>query len=85
MCYVIYYNICFFINTRDNNDEVTNRDNKLIITKRKGEDGHKTFSIRIRDELVEKLDALAQQTNRSRNDLINTLLTYAIEHCEVKD
>ena len=60
-------------------------DNKLIITKLKGEDGHKTFSIRIRDELVEKLDALAQQTNRSRNDLINTLVTYAIEHCEVKD
>ena len=60
-------------------------EDKLIITKLKGEDGHKTFSIRIRDELVEKLDALAQQTNRSRNDLINTLLTYAIEHCEVKD
>lgn len=60
-------------------------DDNLIITKLKGEDGHKTFSIRIRDELVEKLDALAQQTNRSRNDLINTLLTYAIEHCEVKD
>ena len=60
-------------------------DEKLIITKKafKGEDGHKTFSIRIRDDLVEKLDTLARRTNRSRNDLINTLLAYAVEHCEV--
>ena len=59
---------------------------KLIITKKgaKGEDGYKVFSIRIREELVEKLDLLAQKTNRSRNDLINTLLDYAIEHCEVE-
>ena len=60
---------------------------KLIITKKgvKGEDGYKVFSIRIKDELVEKLDRLAQQTNRSRNDLINTLLDFAVEHSEVED
>ena len=35
---------------------------KLIITKKgvKGEDGYKVFSIRIKDELVEKLDQLAE-------------------------
>ncbi len=60
---------------------------KLIITKKgvKGEDGYKVFSIRIKDDLVEKLDRLAQQTNRSRNDLINTLLDFAIDHCEVEN
>ena len=60
---------------------------KLIITKKgvKGEDGYKVFSIRIKDELVEKLDQLAQQTNRSRNDLINTLLDFAVAHSEVED
>ena len=60
---------------------------KLILKKRsvKGEDGHKTFSIRIREELVEELDALAQKTNRSRNELINTLLRYALENCEVEE
>ena len=60
---------------------------KLIITKKalKGEDGYKTFSIRIKDELVAQLDVLAQETNRSRNDLINTLLRYAVEHCEIED
>ena len=58
---------------------------KLIIEKKlKGEDGYKTFSIRIKDETVEKLDELSKKSNRSRNDLINTLLDFAIKNAEVK-
>lgn len=59
---------------------------KLIIKKKflKGEDGYKTFSIRIKDETVEKLNQLSNETNRSRNELINLLLDFAIEHSEVK-
>ena len=59
---------------------------KLIINKKglKGEDGYKTFSIRIKDETVANLDKLSEQTNRSRNELINILLDYAIENSEVK-
>ncbi len=59
---------------------------KLIINKKslKGEDGYKTFSIRIKDKTVSDLDALSKETNRSRNELINTLLEYAIKNCEVK-
>lgn len=59
---------------------------KLIITKKaKGEDGHKVFSVRIKDETVERLESLAAETNRSRNDLINVLLDFAMDHCEVKE
>lgn len=60
-------------------------DEKLIITKKplKGEDGYKVFSIRIKEEIVNSLDNLAQKTNRSRNELINILLEYAINKCEV--
>jgi len=59
---------------------------KLIINKKslKGEDGYKTFSIRIKDETVANLDQLSAQTNRSRNELINILLDYAIKNSEVK-
>jgi len=59
---------------------------KLIINKKalKGEDGYKTFSIRIKDETVSNLEKLASQTNRSRNELINILLDYAIANSEVK-
>lgn len=59
---------------------------KLIISKKslKGEDGYKTFSIRIKDETVNNLDKLSKESNRSRNELINMLLDYAIDNCEIK-
>lgn len=57
---------------------------KLIITKKlKGEDGHKVFSIRIKDETIARLDEIAKKTNRSRNDLINMLLDYGMDNCEI--
>lgn len=61
---------------------------KLKITKRsglKGEDGYKTFSIRVREDIVDELDKLAAETNRSRNELINKMLEFAIENCEVTE
>ena len=59
---------------------------KLIINKKaiKGEDGYKVFSVRIKDETIFKLEELAKKTNRSRNELINILIDYAIENCEIK-
>ncbi len=59
---------------------------KLIIQKKnlRGEDGYKTFSIRIKDDTVKKLDNLSKSTNRSRNELINLLLDFAISNCEVE-
>ena len=57
---------------------------KLLISKKlKGEDGHKIFSVRIKDETVARLDDIAKKTNRSRNDLINMLLDYAMDYCEI--
>lgn len=59
---------------------------KLIINRKnlKGEDGYKTFSVRIKDETVNKLNKLSEETNRSRNELINILLDYAINNSKVK-
>lgn len=59
---------------------------KLIITpkKLKGEDGYKTFSIRVRETTVREIDLIVSETGRSRNELIGLLLEYAISHCEVK-
>ena len=60
-------------------------EDKLIINKKnlKGEDGYKTFSVRIKEETVLKLNKLSEETNRSRNELINILLDFAINNCEV--
>lgn len=58
---------------------------KLKISKKslKGEDGYKVFSIRIKDETVDKLEKIVAQSNRSRNEIINLLLDFAIENTEI--
>ncbi len=60
--------------------------NKLIITKKKnirGEDGYKVFSIRVREETLIAIDSIASKTNRSRNEIINICLDYAINNIEI--
>ena len=61
-------------------------EDKLIINKKnlKDEDGYKTFSVRIKEDTVVKLNKLSEETNRSRNELINILLDYAIDNSKVK-
>lgn len=61
-------------------------DKKLVIKKRElsGDDGYKIFSIRIKEEASKKLDALSQETNRSRNELINIMLDWSIDNIEIK-
>ena len=59
---------------------------KLIINKKtlKGDDGYKTFSVRLKEDTVQSLDALSDETNRSRNELIGILLDYALKNCEIQ-
>ena len=52
---------------------------------RRGDDGHKVVSVRMKDELIEKLDELSEKTNRSRNELINMLLEAAVEIVKVEE
>lgn len=56
---------------------------RLIITAR-GEDGFRNLSIRIRETIIKRLDEIAAQSNRSRNDVICTLLEYALDHTVVE-
>lgn len=51
----------------------------------RGDDGHKVVSVRMKDELIAKLDDLSAQTNRSRNELINLLLESAVDIVKVED
>ena len=59
---------------------------RIFIKKKslKGDDGYKTFSIRIKDSTVQNLDELSVKTGRSRNELINILLDWGIDHCEIQ-
>lgn len=60
--------------------------NDLIIKPKrpKGEDGYKTFSIRIREETVARLEEVAGKSGRSRNELIGIFLEYALDRCIVE-
>ena len=63
-------------------------DREIKITKkatRRGDDGYKIVSVRMKEEMLERLDRLAAQTNRSRNELINLLLDSAMEIVKVEE
>jgi metal-responsive CopG/Arc/MetJ family transcriptional regulator len=50
----------------------------------KGEDGYRVFSVRIREDLVRQLDAIAAETRRSRNELVGMLVEYSLQHYKVE-
>ena len=52
---------------------------------RRGEDESRGVSVRMRDELIARLDDLSAKTNRSRNELINLLLDSAIDIVKIED
>lgn len=58
---------------------------EILISRKKGEDGHKIVSVSMRDETLARLDDLSAQTNRSRNELINLLLEEALQNVTVID
>lgn len=52
---------------------------------KRGDDGYKIVSVRMKDELIEKLDKLSADTNRSRNELINLLLEAAVNIVKIEE
>lgn len=52
---------------------------------RRGDDGYKVVSVRMKDELIARLDELSAKTNRSRNELVNLLLDAAIDIVKVEE
>ena len=61
---------------------------EIKITKkrlRRGDDGYKIVSVRMKRRCWSWLDRLAAQTNRSRNELINLLLDSAMEIVKVEE
>lgn len=46
--------------------------------KKRGEDGYKMISVRIKEETLTKLDEICAKTNYSRNELINRILKHGV-------
>ena len=63
-------------------------DKKIILSKKsniKGEDGYKVFSVRVKEETVNRLDEIAEKSNRYRNELINIFLEFAVNNCVIEE
>ena len=56
---------------------------KFIITPK--EDKSVTMTIRIDRAVQERYNDLSARTNRSRNELINMALQFALEHMEIQE
>ncbi len=55
-----------------------------LIIKKRGEDGNRIISVRIREEILAKLDKLSAETNHSRNELINLILAHGVDNIEIQ-
>ena len=59
-------------------------DEHLVITRKRGEDGFRVFSVRVRDDIVNRIDEIASDSGRSRNEVIGLLLEYAVDRCRIE-
>ena len=65
--------------------EVMQMDGKPLVIKKRGEDGNRVISVRIREDTLASLDRLASETNYSRNELINLILEHGIKNITIEN
>lgn len=70
-----YKIILYYIEERD----IMVNENKPLIIKKRGEDGYKLISVRIKSDTLSELDRIAGETHYSRNELINLLLAHGVK------
>ncbi|MBR7033427.1 MAG: CopG family transcriptional regulator [Clostridia bacterium] len=58
--------------------------NEPLVIKRRGEDGTKIISVRIKEETLSELDRIASESNYSRNELINVILAHGVKNIEIE-
>lgn len=52
--------------------------------KRRGEDGYRVITVRIREDTLQKIDEIAAEAHYSRNELINFILRHGAETIEIE-
>ena len=58
--------------------------NEPLVIKKRGEDGNRVITVRIREDILADLDRLAAETNYSRNELINLILAHGVKNIEIE-
>lgn len=57
---------------------------ETIVIKKRGEDGSKIITVRIKEDILKALDDIAAESNYSRNELINIILKHGVDNVEVQ-
>ena len=52
--------------------------------KKRGEDGNRVITVRIKEETLSEIDRIAKEVNYSRNELINTILEHGVRTIEIE-
>lgn len=60
------------------------QEHKELVIKSKGNDGYKTFSVRIPEDVVRRIEDLSARSGNSRNALIIELLKYGLDNCKIE-
>ena len=55
-----------------------------LVIKRRGEDGTKIITVRLREDILKELDRIAAESNYSRNELINIMLSHSVENIKIE-
>lgn len=55
-----------------------------LVIKQRGDDGTRIISLRIKELVLTQVDEIATQTNRSRNEILNSLIEYALDNVEIE-
>ena len=58
--------------------------NEPLKIKKRGEDGNKVITVRIKEDILAEIDRIAKEINCSRNELINIILQYGIRNIEIE-
>lgn len=58
--------------------------NEPLKIKKRGDNGNKVITVRIKEETVSALDRIANESNYSRNELINIMLEYGVKNIQIE-
>ena len=56
----------------------------VLKLKKRGEDGNRVITVRIKEETLSEIDRIAKEANYSRNELINTILEHGVRTIEIE-
>ncbi|ACT33585.1 CopG family transcriptional regulator [Clostridium botulinum] len=80
------------MNIKNESNEVicksnTNIKNETFVLKKKEDEksGKKAFNVYISEEKLRELDKMSKKSRYSRNELVNLMFDYCLEHWKVED